>query len=276
MKRVTVLVGSGRKQRGLTHAATRQLLDNLESHGDVQGEIVYLSEHDLGLCRGCKVCFMRGEERCPLKGDRDLLLEKLMASDGVIFASPNYSFQVSAIMKAFIDRLGYVMHRPCFHGKTFSGLVVQGFYGGGAIEKYLRFVGKRLGFHVVKGSCVTGLEPMAEKDRRKMGKALAAHGERFHAQLLRPTHPSPSLLELLAFRMGRTNVRELLGAGDRDYDYYRARGWLESDYFYPTRLGPLKKALGAICECIVARGAAKRKVEQVASVAGPAAEENAR
>ncbi len=25
----------------------------------------------LGLCRGCKLCFDRGEENCPLEGDRD-------------------------------------------------------------------------------------------------------------------------------------------------------------------------------------------------------------
>ncbi len=37
MKTVTAFVGSARKQRGLTYAATRQFLDNLESFGDVQG-----------------------------------------------------------------------------------------------------------------------------------------------------------------------------------------------------------------------------------------------
>jgi hypothetical protein len=30
----------------------------------------------------------------------------------------------------------------------------------------------------------------------------------------------------------------------RDYAYYRDKGWFESDYFYPTRLGVLKKAAG--------------------------------
>src|SRR5512145_1501249 len=129
MKSVTVFVGSARKH-GLTHAAARRLLEGLRAYGDVEGEIVFLGDHDLGLCRGCKVCFARGEEHCPLKGDRDLLIEKMLASDGIVLASPNYSFQVSAIMKAFLDRLGYVFHRPLFHGKTFTGIVVQGFIGG--------------------------------------------------------------------------------------------------------------------------------------------------
>jgi multimeric flavodoxin WrbA len=117
LKSVTVFVGSGRK-KGATRAAASRFLERLQSFGDVRGEIVFLGDYDLGLCRGCKICFMRGEERRPLKGDRDALIGKMMASDGVVFASPNYSFQVSAIMKAFLDRLGFLLHRPRFHGKT--------------------------------------------------------------------------------------------------------------------------------------------------------------
>lgn len=251
-KSVTVFIGGGRK-RGLTWTASRQLLDGLEAYGDVRGEIVFLSDYDLGLCRGCKACFARGEERCPLGGDRDLLIGKMEASDGVVFASPNYSFQVSAIMKAFLDRLGFVFHRPRFHGKSFTSVVVQGFYGGGKIERYLAFVGAGLGFNVVKGSCITGLEPMAEKDRRRMDKALAAQSRRLHAQLAGPSLRAPTTFQLMAFRMGRTCVRQTLSEGDRDYDYYRDRGWLESDYFFPIQLGPLKRAAGALFDRVFAR-----------------------
>ena len=253
MKTVTVFLGSGRKQRGLTFRAARQLLDNLESFGDVRGEIVFLSEYDLGLCRGCKVCFERGEEHCPLKGDRDLLIGKMLASDGIVLASPNYSFQVSSTMKAFLDRLGYVFHRPLFGGKSFTNVVVQGFIGGDKIEKYLGFVGTCLGCNVVKGSCVTALEPATEADLRKMRKALARQARRFHAQLAMPAAASPSLFQLMGFRMGRTCVKQTLGEGDRDYVHYRDRGWLEADYYYPTELGPFKRALGALFDWFFAR-----------------------
>ena len=134
MKKVTVLVGSPHKG-GATFTAARQFLENLESFGDVHGEIVVLSDYDIGVCHGCKICFNRGEERCPLKDDRDVLIEKMMASDGVVFASPNYSFQVSAIMKIFLDRLGFLFHRPRFHGKTSTSIVVQGIYRGRKIRE---------------------------------------------------------------------------------------------------------------------------------------------
>ncbi|HYF91291.1 MAG TPA: flavodoxin family protein [Symbiobacteriaceae bacterium] len=120
-----VFVGSAHKQ-GSTHYAVRQFLDNLQSSGD----------HRLATCRGCKVCFGKGGEFCPLKDDRDVLFDKIMASDGVVFASPNYSFQVSAILKLFLDILGFVFHRPRFFGKTFTSIVTQGFFGGGKIVRY--------------------------------------------------------------------------------------------------------------------------------------------
>ena len=246
MKSVTAFVGSARKN-GFTFAATRRFLDNLQSLGDVRGEIVFLSDCSLGACRGCKSCFVRGEDRCPLKDDdRDVLIEKMMTSDGVVLASPNYSFHVSAIMKTFLDRIGFVFHRPCFHGKAFTGIVVQGFYGGDKILKYLDFVGLGLGFNVVKGSCVQALDPIAEADRQKMVKTLAGHSRRFYERLSKPAYPPPSVLQLMVFRSSRVSAKLLADEDNRDHSYYRDKGWFESDYFYPTNLDPLKRIGGKL------------------------------
>jgi multimeric flavodoxin WrbA len=150
-KRVTAFVATARKKS--TYNAVRQFLDNLKSLGNIEHEIVVLNHLQLGICKGCKRCFSKGEEFCPLKDDRDVLIEKMMASDGVIFASPNYSLDVSATMKMFLDRLGFVFHRPRFFGKTFTNIISQGIYGGDRIVKYLDFVGGGLGFNTVKGCC---------------------------------------------------------------------------------------------------------------------------
>ncbi len=279
MQSVIAIVGGGRKH-GVTLAATRQFLDNLQSFGDVQCEIVSLSECTLGLCRGCKVCFERGEEFCPLKGDRDLLIGKMMTSDGVVFASPNYSFQVSAVMKAFLDRLGFVCHRPRFFGKTFTSIVAQGIYGGDKIVKYLNFFGYSVGFRTVKGCCVRALEPMTEKQRLKNDRDLAKLSRRFYQQMTKPAYPRPRLLELMIFRMARTSIKQMLGDDNRDYTYYRDKGWLDSDFYYPTRLGTGKKAVGAIVDWGSSRMYKRREpVPQPAtsaSASGQAAEEQDR
>jgi multimeric flavodoxin WrbA len=248
MKKVIAFVGSARK--GHTHDAVMQFLDNLQSLGDVEVEIVRLSDYRIETCKGCCVCFRRGEEHCPLKDDRDLLIEKMMASDGVVFASPNYSFQVSALMKTFLDRLGFVLHRPRFFGKAFTSIVTQGIYGGGKIVDYLDFVGGGLGFDTVKGSCITTLEPMTEKGRQKIGRVLPAQARRFYATLQKPGYPAPTLIKLMAFRMSRTSMRLELDERSRDYTYYTDKGWFESDYYYPTRLGLVKKGAGLLFDSL--------------------------
>ena len=167
-------------------------------------------------------------------------------SDGVIFASPNYAFQVSALMKIFLDRLAFYFHRPRYFGKTFTNIVVQGIAKGDEIVKYLNFIGKGMGFNVVKECCLKSLEPMTEKDKKKMDRIIAVQSKKFYEQLVKNEFPSPSLWWLMVFRMGRTSMQKMLDETWRDYTYYRDKGWFESDYFYPVKLNSFKKLSGKI------------------------------
>lgn len=256
MKKVTAFVGTARKKH--TYYAVHKFLNSLESLGDVEYEILALTDYQLEMCRGCKNCFCKGEEFCPLKDDRDVLIRKMMTSDGIVFATPNYSYQVSATMKAFLDRLGFVFHRPCFFGKTFTSIVAQGIYGGAKIVKYLDFVGMGLGCNFVKGSCTTALDPMNEQERRKIDRVVVGHSRKFHSGLMQPAYPVPTFLKLFAFRAARTSIRVMLDESSRDYTYYRDKGWFESDYFYPTRLNVLKRASGDLIDYISWRNARKQ------------------
>ena len=244
MKRITAFVGSAHKKN--THNAVVQFLNNLQELCDVEYEIVTLSNYKLGICRGCRVCFKKGEEFCPLKDDRDVLFGKIEASDGVIFATPNYSWGMSGIMKVFLDRFGFAIHRPRYFGKVFTSIVTQGIGHGNEIVKYFDFLGQSLGFNTVKGTCVTILDPRTEKDQQKIDRALAELSRRFGARLEAPVYPAPSLLMLAAFRMSRSIMKEMLDDRSRDYIYYTEKGWFDSDYYYPIHLGPLRKATGKL------------------------------
>jgi multimeric flavodoxin WrbA len=242
--KVTAFVGSARKQH--TYHAAEKFLQLLQSYGNVDTEIVRLCDYNIETCKGCRICFDKGEEFCQFKDDRDKLIEKMTHSDGVIFATPNYSFQLSAYMKIFLDRLGFVFHRPRFFGKTFTSIVAQGIGKGGDIVKYLHFIGKGLGFNVVKGSCVKTLEPMTEKARRKFDLTLERASKKFYARLSGKKYPSPALFWLMAFRMARTSMQKMLDENWRDFTYYRDNGWFISDYYYPVKLGMFKKLAGKL------------------------------
>ncbi len=242
--KVTAFIGNVRKK--YTYDATVQLLEKLRSHGDIEYEIVMLGDYRLGICRGCKQCFEKGEECCPLKDDRDVLLEKINSSDGIVLASPNYSFNVSGLMKVFLDRLGFIFHRPCFFGKAYTSVVVQGIYRGKEISKYFNFIGNGLGFTVVNGCCLTAIEPMTEKDRKTFDRVLDRLSGKFHAALARKKYPAPGLFKLFIFRYARTSMKLLLDDRSRDYAYYKKNGWFESEYYYPIQLNPFKKLAGRL------------------------------
>jgi multimeric flavodoxin WrbA len=254
MKKVTAFIGT--QTRKATYHAVQEFERNLKQYGEIDFEYVFLSDYHLEFCRGCKLCFDTGEENCPLKDDRDILLEKMEHSDGIILATPNYTFQLSARMKNFFDRLAYIDHRPKFFGKTCTAIVTQGVGLGGDILKYLHFTAENLGFHVSKGCCVNTLEPMTEIQQKKLTQKVKKVSVRFYKELLRPT-PPPSFFRLMVFRMTRPLVKSA-GEKYRDYHYYKEKGWFEADYYYPTSLGLPKKLAGYLFD-FIARQTVKQR-----------------
>jgi hypothetical protein len=49
--------------------------------------------------------------------------------------------------------------------------------------------------------------------------------------------------------MSRTSIKLML-EGNPDYTYYRDKGWFESEFYYPVRLGALKKAAGILFDSV--------------------------
>jgi multimeric flavodoxin WrbA len=257
--KVTAFIGGGRKKK-YTHYATEQFLKKLQSLGDIECEIVNLSDYQLETCIGCCTCFSKGEEFCPFKDDRDKLFEKINNSNGIIFATPNYSFNVSGRMKIFLDRLGFYFHRPHFFGKTFTGIVIEGIYGGNKIVDYFNFIGRGLGFNVVKGSRLKVLDPITEKNKQEMDKIIDKHSKRFYSRLIEEQYPAPTIIRLMMFRAARTSMKLMLSEKDKDYKYYSENGWFDSDYYYPIKLNPLKKVTGRFFDIMSAHSAKSNKV----------------
>jgi len=119
--KILVLIGSGRKDGNTARVVDlirEGLITLAEQAGErLETENLFLNDLDIRSCRGCRLCFVRGEESCPLKDDIPGIRAKIDASDGLVLASPVYVNDVSGQMKTLIDRLAYVCHRPAFAGK---------------------------------------------------------------------------------------------------------------------------------------------------------------
>lgn len=86
---------------------------------------------------------------------------------------------------------------------------------------------------------------MTENQQKKLKQEMKQAAARFYKSLVRRTqYPAPSLFRLMLFRMTRTSLKHFEALQLRDYYYYQEKGWFESDYYYDTSLGPLKKTAG--------------------------------
>ena len=114
--KILTCVGSYRKNGNTARVVglIEEQLQKVAAHNNeaLEIETVYLGHHDIGICRGCRVCFDKGEEQCPLSDDLLAIKSKIKESDGIIIASPVYVNDVNGIVKNWIDRLAHVCHRP--------------------------------------------------------------------------------------------------------------------------------------------------------------------
>ncbi len=120
MKAIGV-VGSPRVG-GNTEILTRHTLEAIEEEG-LATELIRLADLDIRPCNACRVC--RDEERCPIDDDLFPLYTKLKEAEAIILASPVYYGSATALLKAFMERVGDIGNpRRVFAGKVGGPLVV--------------------------------------------------------------------------------------------------------------------------------------------------------
>jgi multimeric flavodoxin WrbA len=99
--------GSARKD-GNTAILINYVFGELENAG-IQTEMVQLSGKDIHGCRACFKCFNKKDGHCAVDNDYlNQCIDRMTQADGIILGSPTYFTDVSAEMKALIDRAGLV------------------------------------------------------------------------------------------------------------------------------------------------------------------------
>lgn len=99
--KVLAINGSARKG-GNTQLMIEEAAKPLKS-AQVKVESVYVTDYEVKPCNACEVCYKK-PWHCPIKDDAVRLLRKMADADGLIIASPVYCTDVTAQMRALIDR----------------------------------------------------------------------------------------------------------------------------------------------------------------------------
>ena len=173
--KILTILGSPHDAKSNTRGFVEDFVDEVAQAGlPLEHEIVSLGSKNVKPCIGCWGC-TRGK-CCPL-GDDDLaaIKQSMIECDMLILASPVYTNQVTAQMKAFCDRLFTWCHVYPLLGKYSLSAVTTGNDGhketGEFLEKMLATYGTySFGSILSLGGFTPGFFPWREESRKKYTK----------------------------------------------------------------------------------------------------------
>jgi multimeric flavodoxin WrbA len=187
-----VAINGSPRKGGNTEILLKQVLAPLAAAGWAT-EFIQLGGTDIRGCRACYHCFDTKNSRCGQKDEFfNPCLEKMFAADAIILGSPTYFTDVTAEMKALLDRAGLVAlaNGGLFRGKI-GAAVVAVRRGGGThafdtINHMLLMSGAivpgstywNLGFGLEKGDVAKDEE--AARNMADLGHTIAWLGQAIH------------------------------------------------------------------------------------------------
>lgn len=122
--KVLAVNGSPRKG-GNTETLLAKVLEPLAAAG-WETELVQVGKTDIRGCIACFKCFENQDKHCAVKKDVfNAIMDKMLAADAIVLGSPTYFTDVSAEMKALLDRSGLVAvaNGGLFRGKIGAAVV---------------------------------------------------------------------------------------------------------------------------------------------------------
>jgi multimeric flavodoxin WrbA len=258
--KILVLIGSYRRN-GNTDQVTGLIKEHLQGEaqqGQVPLEIetVYLGQQDVQFCRGCRICYDRGEDKCPVKDDLLAIKAKMQAADGVLMASPVYVDDVSGITKNFIDRLCHVCHRPQFAGKVAYVVATTGSTRTGKTLDTMKMALRTWGFHIVgQSGYAMGALMKREETRSRFDSQATRAAHVFFQAIHHKIYRKPAFYSLMVFKIQQMSWRAKGRPGTLDYQYWEQQGWFDQKrtFYIPHDASRLKVALARLTGVVIGK-----------------------
>jgi len=119
--KVLIINGSPRGKSSCTGCILTSLCEGMKQAG-AKVQTIHLSEYQIQHCQGCFACWEKTPGKCVIKDDMGKLLEKLIEADLVIYGTPLYYFNMTGLMKDFMDRQLPLALPDAEESKTLKGV----------------------------------------------------------------------------------------------------------------------------------------------------------
>lgn len=131
-----VAINGSPRSGGNTEILLKAALEPLQKAG-VETKMIQIGGKNIHGCRGCWACQKLLNRKCAFNDDiLNDLLEDLFSADAIIFGTPSYFSDMTAELKALIDRAGVVAlaNGKLFKHKVGAAVIAQRRGGGPAIQ----------------------------------------------------------------------------------------------------------------------------------------------
>lgn len=233
-----ILAICGSPHRGNTYSILNTIQ---EDYPDIDFRLLMLNELNLERCRGCYACVRLGEEKCPLKDDRDMIVKEMLDADGTLFASSVHVNNITSLMKEFIGRTGYEGHRPRFYDKYAMVMSVCGMFGAKEANEYMDDMFTQFGFNVVSAlelQVAIKSEKESKYNREKTRKAF----DTFIDRIKSGQRNKPTMGQMIRFHIFKTISEYNKEYFVADYEYYKDK----TDIVAGEKVGFMKRKLAKI------------------------------
>ena len=224
--KLLAICGSPRK--GGTYKVLNSMKDKFP---DIDYEIISLKDMELKDCYGCYKCINRGPEYCPLKDDRDIILKKMEEADGVIFATPTHTRHISALMKKFVDKFGYIAHRPYFFDKYALFIATCKGFGADMANEYMSSNIGQYGYNVVS-TLDLYISTKSETETQYNTEQTFQAFEKLISEIRKGERYKPKFGDLVYFHIFKAISELNKKEGITDYEYYKNK----TDYYYDLKI----------------------------------------
>jgi len=103
-----VLFNGSPREKGNTYHCLRMVMNELEQE-QIKCELIWIGMEKLSQCRECYLCNENQNKKCSIEDDKmNEYIAKMLDADGIIIGSPTFISNVTAPIKALIDRAGLV------------------------------------------------------------------------------------------------------------------------------------------------------------------------
>ncbi|MBN2259456.1 MAG: flavodoxin family protein [Clostridiales bacterium] len=249
---IKILAISGSSQKNGTGIDALRMFEEKFDKQSYAFEVLHLADYQINNCIGCKVCFKK--ETCFMKDDLPYLVNKMEAADGIVIISPVYAMNISGILKTFLDRTTYLLHKPKFFDKHSYIISSTDFGGTKIVNTYLKYM---MNAYCMDNVGATGvLSNKLKKDenyKQKLSKRFEKEAENFKRALNNGKEYQPKLAQLLRFNLWKTKGLKSKDSYLGDYQYWSDSKRLNAQYFYPIELGLIKKGLVKIVKFRVSK-----------------------